>query len=354
MMKKALSIIALTGLIALIAVILVFNKKRNIEKTRIASEAMAGVTVGMDVVREEQVNMSFSSNGSLEPFRELTFVSDVSGRVLNVFAEVGTKVSKGQVLVQSDDEMQKADFSASEAAYNTLKTDLERFSNANRNGGVTDQQLENIRTQYIAAESRYISSRRHLANASIKSPISGTVIKRYVEIGTYLNPGAKLFDIIDDSRLRAWCNVTERQMLLLKKGKNVTIKCSAFPGEKFAGVITYIGARADKSLNYPVEISVSGSDKKGLKAGMYITVNFDIEADQKVIMIPRSAIAGGVKNAKVFTVEGGRAVGKEVTVVSITGNKVGILEGLQTGDSIIISGLINVSEGVLVKNKTGR
>jgi len=353
-MRKLISIITVIVLIAVIAVILVFNNKRSLENTQIASEASTSVTVGMDEVRAEQANMSFSSNGSLEPFRELSFVSDVSGRVLEVFADEGTHVSKGQVLVQADEEMLKADFTASEAAYNALKTDLERFTNANQNGGVTDQQLETIRTQFIAAESRYISSRRRLADARIKSPISGTVIKRYVEIGAYLNPGAKLFDIIDDSQLKAWCNVTERQVLLLEKGQNVRIECDAFPGEKYTGIITFVGSKADRSLNYPVEISVSGHDKKELKAGMYITAYFDIEAEKKVIMIPRSAITGSVKNAKVYTVTDGKAAEQEVTVGSMTGNKVEILDGLQAGDSIIISGLINVSDGVIVKNKTDR
>lgn len=353
-MRKLISIITVLVLIAVIAVILVFNKKRSFERTQIASEASTGVTVGMDEVREELANLSFSSNGSLEPFRELSFVSDVSGRVLEVYADEGTHVSKGQLLVQADDEMLKADFTASEASYNALKTDLERFTNANTNGGVTDQQLETIRTQFIAAESRYISSRRRLADARIKSPISGTIIKRYVEIGAYLNPGARLFDIIDDSQLRAWCNVTERQVLLLKKGHNVRIECDAFPGEKYTGIITYVGSKADRSLNYPVEISVSGREKKELKAGMYITANFDIEGDQKVIMIPRSAITGSVKNAKVYTVNDGRAAEKEVIAGSMTGNKVEILEGLQAGDSIVVSGLINVSDGVILKNKTDR
>lgn len=353
-MKKLISIFALAGLIALIAIILVINKKRNLERTQIALEASTGITVGMDVVREEQANLSFSSNGSLEPLRELLFVSDVSGRVLGVFADEGTYVSKGQVVVQADEEMLKADFTAAEAAYHALKTDLERFTNANTNGGVTDQQLETIRTQFIAAESRYISSRRRLADARIKSPISGTVIKRYVEIGTYLNPGARLFDIIDDSQLKAWCNVTERQVLLLKKGQLVRIECDAFPGEEYTGTITFVGSKADRSLSYPVEISVSGRDKKELKAGMYITANFDIAAEGQVIMIPRSAIAGSVKNAKVFTVTGGRATEQAVTVGSMTGNKVEIIGGLRNGDSIVVSGLINVSDGVIIKNKVVR
>ncbi len=68
----------------------------------------------------------------------------------------------------------------------------------------------------------------------------------------------------------------------------------------------------------------------------------------------RSAITGSVKNAKVYTVNNGRASEKEVTVGSMAGNNVEIISGLQAGDSIVVSGLINVSDGVMVKNKTDR
>ncbi|HOT18304.1 MAG TPA: hypothetical protein PLB07_11715, partial [Bacteroidales bacterium] len=86
MMKKLKSILVLIGLIAVIVLILMFNRKRTLERTRLASEVSTVVTVGIDVVKEEQADLSFSSNGSLEAFRELSFVSDVSGRVLEVFA----------------------------------------------------------------------------------------------------------------------------------------------------------------------------------------------------------------------------------------------------------------------------
>ena len=78
-MKTLKSILVLIGLIAVIVLILMFNRKRTLERTRLASEVSTVVTVGIDVVKEEQADLSFSSNGSLEAFRELSFVSDVSG-----------------------------------------------------------------------------------------------------------------------------------------------------------------------------------------------------------------------------------------------------------------------------------
>lgn len=351
-MKKIISILSVIGVISVIVIVLLVNKKTTQKKTELASQISTAVLVQIDVVKETPLNLSFSSNGSLEPVRELAFVSDVAGRVINVVADEGTNVSAGQVLAQVDDEMLKADFAASEASYNALKADLERFTNANKQGGVTDQQLETIRSQFISAESRYITSKRRLADAKIKAPINGTVTKRYIETGTYLNPGARLFDIIDDTQLKVWCNVTERQVLLVSEGEKARVMCNTFPDETYSGTITYVGDRADRSLNYPVEITVARSEKKLLKAGMFVTAYFDIPTENQGVMIPRSAITGSVSNARVYVVKNGSAEIRDVVVGMMMDKNVEVLKGLQAGDSIVVAGLINVSDGVKVKGKS--
>jgi len=350
-MKKTITISIIVVLIAGMVALLLLNKQTTKVKTELASQVTNTISVQIQEVKGAAYNLSFSSNGSLEPIRELAFVSDVAGRVVSIKVDEGYLVSNGSLLLQVDDEMLRADFQASEAAYKALRTDYERFSNVSEKGGVSAQQLDNIRTQLTAAESRYISSKRRLSDASVKSPISGSINKCYVEIGTYISPGARLFDIFDDSQLKLTVNVTERQVLQLKKGLSVRVECTTFPGETYTGTIAFVGARADRSLNYPVEITISGKEKKQLKAGMFVTANFDIQSDKQGILIPRSAISGSVKNANVFVVNDGIAEKCPVVVGSAVGKNVEILTGLQAGDSIVVTGLINVSEGVHVQNK---
>jgi len=348
-MKRVVNIIVVIVIITLIVLVLRMNKKNNREKTSLATVEQAAVPVQVDVVKEEYFTTAFISNGTLEPVRELAYVSDVTGRIMNILADKGAWVSKGQTLIQVDDEMLKADFQASQAAYNALLTDHERFKNANEQGGVTNQQLDNIHAQLIAAESRYLTSKRRLADAAIKSPIAGYINERYVEVGTYLNPGMKLFDIIDDSQLKLRCNITESQVLKVRKGQDVTVTGSAFPGVSFNGRISFIGAMADRGLSYPIEITIG--DKKGLKAGMYVTAHFMADTKNRGILIPRSAVSGSVKSASVFLVQNGIARHRDVLVGEIVEQQIEITEGLQPGDSIIVAGLINVSDGVKVAPK---
>ena len=312
------------------------------------TDTSTAVSVKTSVVKDSVYTAAFIANGLLEPVRELAFMSDVAGRITNIYVNEGHYVSKGKTLIQIDNEMLRADVISNQASYDALKKDYERFKNSNEQGGVTDQQLDNMRTQLTAAESRLITSKRRLADGSIKAPISGVINKRYVEIGSYLNPGAHLFDIVDDSQLKVICYVNEAQMLQVKRGQEVTISSETFPGESFRGKITFIGEKADRSFNFPVETTVSQS-KKQLKGGMYVSVNFDAGKTKSGVLIPRNAISGSVKAAHVFTVKNGIAEKKSVTVGNMVGSQVEILSGLHSGDSIIVSGLINISEGVKIK-----
>lgn len=348
-MKKLAYILSVCAVLAAVVLILVFNKKNTAEKTRMVADISAAVAVKMEVVADSSYSVQFTSNGTVEALRDLQFMSDVAGRIINIYADEGSRVSKGSVLVQLDDEMLRADVASSKAAFEGLKKDYERFKNANAQGGVTDQQLDNMQTQMITAENRYTTAARRLADASIKAPISGIVYKRYVEVGGYVNPGARLFDIIDDSKLKVRCFANEKQRLHIQQGQAVTVSGETFANELFTGKITFIGEKADRSLNFPVEVTLTDS-RKALKAGMYVSVRFDSGVRKSGILIPRNAIVGSVQAANVFVVKNGVAQQQSVVTGDMVGEKIEILEGLQKGDSIVVAGLINVSEGTKVKN----
>lgn len=348
-MKRVIQILSLCAVLAAIVAILISNKRTTMKKTQMAAGASSAVAVKAEVVRDRSYSVSFSASGVLKALRDLQFVSDVSGRILEIYADEGSHVTKGKVLLQLDSELLLADASSREAAYEGLKKDYERFKSANEQGGVTDQQLDNIRTQMITAENLLITSKRRLADASVKSPITGTIYKRHVEVGSYLNPGTPLFDIIDDSQLKATCYATEKQIQGIRKGLEVILVSETFPGESFTGKITFIGEKADRSLNFPVEVSLTGS-RKGLKPGMFVTVLFESETQKNGILIPRSAISGSVQGASVFVIENSVAKKRNTVIGDIVGERMEVLQGLNPGDSIVTGGLINVSDGTKVRS----
>lgn len=347
-MKQIVYILSVCAIIGIITLVLVLNKRSTAEKTKMVADISDAVAVKMMVVSDSTYSVEFTSNGLLEALHDLPFVSDVVGRVVTIYADEGDRVGKGAVLIQLDNEMLRADVVSSEASFEALKKDYERFKSSNAQGGVTDQQLDNIRTQLIVAESRLITAKRRLADSSIKAPIAGKIYKRYVEVGSYLNPGAKLFDIIDDSRLKVKSLINEKQRLQVNKGQTVRVASELFPEETFFGTVSFVSDKADHSLHFPVEITLTGK-QEALKPGTLVTLFFGGDTTKSGILIPRRAIRGSVLAAHVFVVKNGIARKQTVVTGNMLDEHIEIVQGIDPGDSIVVAGLVNVSDGVAVK-----
>lgn len=345
-MKKITGIIIAALVVAGIVLLLAGNRKEMERQT--SSVAADGREVVMTCVAgSESLNRSFSSNGVVKANNELNFVSETSGRVVAVYADMGSRVAKGAPLLKVDTQLLEADYKASLASYEALKKDEERFTRSNEAGGVSNQQLDNIRTQLVAAESRLEVSRWKLDNATVKSPISGTVNMRYVEPGALIAPNVPLFEIVDASRMKVICNVSGSKAALLKAGDEVTATSSDAPGKVFHGTVRSVGVKTDRGLNYPVEV-VFGNDDS-LRTGMYLKVDFAVHQQGEGVFVPRRAVVGSVLAANVYVVEDGKACRREVRLGDMYGDNIEILEGLAAGEEIVIAGLMNIADGTPVK-----
>lgn len=346
-MKKIIGIIVGALVVLAMVLLLAGNKKKMKEQTTSVAQAEGTEVVSTYTVTKEACNRSFTSNGVAQANSELNFVSEVTGRVTAVYVNKGSKVGKGTPLLKIDSELLEADYKATLASYEALKKDEERFTRSYEAGGVTSQQLDNIRTQLVAAESRLTVSKWKLDNAVVKAPIGGTINNRFVEPGALIAPNVPLFEIVDESRIKVTCNVPESKVKLLAVGQKVTAESSDAAANTFTGTIKSIGVKTDRGLNFPVEIILNKN--QNLHVGMYLKVHFDSKEEQTGIMIPRKAVVGSVLSADVYVAENGKAVKREVKLGDMFGDNIEILDGLEEGDEIIISGLMNVSDGVDIR-----
>lgn len=349
-MKKVLIYGTLT--IAVIAAIiwkLNANKKANADKTEYVKQSNTGeVPVLTEKVTRTEFEQQFDANGNFEPLRELTFMSEVSGRITQLYVDEGSFVKQGQALARVDDELVGTDLQSAKVNLEQLKVDKERYESAFKTGGVTKKQMDDARLQYDLAQSKYEAASRRIRDTRVKAPISGTINAKYVELGAYLSPGTKMFDIVDVSRLKLRVTVPEQQVIHLKNGDKVEVSSNVYPEIKYTGKITFIAAKGDASLSYPVEMEVANVNGKALKAGMYGTAHFAMPKQDAAMLIPRAAFIGGVNSNQVYVMDNNTAKVRKVIAGRIFGDKVEIREGLNEGESVITSGQINLTEGAKV------
>lgn len=345
--KIIINIAILAGVLFLISWVLTNNKKNNEEKTALAAQTNDEIAVKVYDVATANLNLDFATNGNFQPYREMDFASENSGRVVSILVKEGAYVKPGQTLAVVNADILNIDLESAQAALDNAIRDQNRFENAYKTGGVTQQQLDQVRLQVENAQARVQQAKIRTHDANVRSTINGVVNKKYIEPGAYVSPGTKMFELVDVSRLKLIVNVNEYQVIQLKVGDIVDITTGVYPDKQFKGKITFIGNKADAALNFPVEIEVNNSNNE-LKAGMYGTAQFAFGNQKQSVVIPRSAFAGSVSSNEVFVVDNGIAKARKVTSGKIIGDQVEILDGLKQGEKVVVSGQINLEDGAKV------
>lgn len=352
MKKIIITAVIIIGSLGVIGYILTNNKKENEAKTAIVAEKNATVSVRTEVVKTEVVSLDFVSNGNFEPVQELKFSAEKSGKITKILAKEGDYVSVGQTLAIVRSDVVNVNAQNANAVYQNAVADYNRFENAFKTGGVTKQQLDQAKLQMVNAKSQLTQANINVGDTRIKAPISGFINKKYIEVGSIITgmPATELFDIVNVSKLKLNVTVNESQVATLKVGNSVNVTASVYPDKSFSGKITFIAAKADQSLNFPVEIEITNNATKDLKAGMYGTAAFASNQQKQALkIVPRNAFVGSVSSNQIFVIENGTAKLKTVTAGKILGDKVEILNGLEDGDQVIVTGQINLQDGTKVE-----
>lgn len=352
MKKIIITIVIIVASLGVIGYVLTNNKKENEAKTAIVAEKNATVSVKIDTVKTEDISLDFISNGNFEPIQELKFSAEKSGKVIRVLAKEGDFVTVGQTLAIVRSDVINVNAQNANAIYQNAVSDYSRYENAFKTGGVTKQQLDQAKLAMVNAKANLTQANINVGDTRIKAPISGFINKKYIEPGSILTgmPATELFDIVNVSKLKLRVTVNESQVASLKTGNVIKVSSNVYPDKEFAGKITFIAPKADESLNFPVEIEITNNTGNDLKAGMYGTAKFASDKQkQNLKIVPRNAFVGSVSSNQIFVVEDGTAKLKTVTAGRIFGDKVEILNGLNNGETVIVTGQINLQEGSKVE-----
>lgn len=346
-MKKIITVVIVLVVIGGIVGILLMNKSKREEKLK-KVEIQTTVPVFTATVTEEKVIDTLSLVGTTAPFNEVVVSAETAGRVIGLYFDVGTKVGKGRILVKLDDEVKRATLENAEANYEKAKKDFERFELLLETKSITEVQYEAAKLTYRQTEAALKIATRQLRDSKITCPLSGIVTAKNIELGTYLNTGNPVATIVNIDRLKVKVYVPELEAFKLKTGDPVEMTTDVYPGIIFEGKITTINAKADEAHAYLVEITVNNDKSHPLRAGLFARVSFKTLESFSAVVIPRTALIGSIKDAKVYVVENNLARLRKIVVGGEYGGKIEVVEGLNVGETVVINGQVNLRDSVAV------
>lgn len=345
-LKKNITTIVVVGIIAIIVVArLVSNKNSFDREQKLVSECANVVPVITEKVGYQSVNGAFSADGVFSAEKEMSLLSEISGKVISLNAEVGDIVQAGQVVAVLDHTVLSVQLQQAKSNLLKLEKDLQRNETLLSTDGATGQQVEQSKQAVLDAQTTLTSIQNQYDNSFIKVPFTGTVTKRYVEKGAFLLQGSTVFNVSGIDRLKFVAKVSAAQTIEIKKGERVSVVADDFTNNRMGGMVIAINNKSDQSNLYDVLIATGTTYGGKIKSGMYGKALFSGKAASKMLVIPRVAIPGSIKDAEVYLIKGDSAIIRKITVAPLNEKEVSVASGLQEGDVVVVSGQINLVNG---------
>ena len=302
-MKKLLKIV--------IAVVILAGIGYGIKTFVLDKKAEAKVaTLVTAPVSQTTITTTISATGSLEPVDQVEVGTQVSGDISKIFVDFNSKVKKGQVIAELDKSKLQATLTQSEIAYkaaendyNYKKSTFERTKKLAESNSASAVELESAEYSMNAAQftveqrkNEVAQARLNLSYATIKSPISGVVLKRAVDVGQTVAASMStptLFIIAKDlSQMKVMAAVDEADIGQVKAGQRVEFTVDAFQEEKFSGKVQEVRLNPTTTSNvvtYTVVITADNPEQK-LLPGMTATCTIITKEVKDAIAIPVKAL----------------------------------------------------------------
>lgn len=308
--------------------------------------------------------------GSFEPLTSVEIIPEVSGQLErlrlsdNTLVDIGVAVKAGQVIAVIDHDVYlaqlaecQANLDARSVALADAEREKKRMIGLYEGGSATEQSRDKAVTAaklaaagLKQAEAALTKIKVTLDKATIESPVTGVVSKKYVDEGNMVGPTTPLVRIVQIETLKVLGGVSERYLPQLVHGKtSVTIRTDAYPDDGFEGVVYRVGVAVDTvTRTGEVEIRVPNPAMK-LKPGMFARMTIMIGQKENAVVVSDSALIREYDEEYVFVVNGGKAYRRRIKLGLSQGQYYEVLEGLSAGDMVITHGQRQLKDGQMVE-----
>ncbi len=340
------------AVITLLLVKFIFLKKENPAPTQPAQSGPQKVSVDVQVVKPKALDNKIFATGSLLSNEEVVLMPEVSGRIEKIYFHEGSHVRKGDLLVKIND-------SELEAQLKKLNLQLELASETEGRQkkllaiqGISQESYDIARNQEATLRADIEMTQALILKTSIRAPFDGTIGLKDISEGSTVAPGSRIASLQQTDPMKIDFSVPEKYAGTVKTGDAVHFTVSGID-TTFTGSIYAIEPRIDP-VTRTLAMRATIPNRSGmLVPGSFARIELVLNRITNAVMIPTQALVPELKGQKVFVARQGKAVGIPVKTGIRTDTEVQITEGLAPGDSLIVSGFMQLKAGspLVIKSK---
>ncbi len=328
-----------------------------------ATEAPAAISIGIEnvaLVELDSLRSGPAVSGTLVPETMATVRAELSGTVLEVYAEAGQRVANGTLLARIDDSAvgdqvlsARTAVATAQSSYEVAQREVQRSTTLLAAGAIAERDLESAQRAADAANSQLASARAQLASAEkalgttrVTAPFTGIVSERSVGAGDVVTPGTAMYTVVDPSSMRYEAAVPAEQIGDVRVGAPVSFRVSGYPDRTFSGRITRVNPVADPSTRQ-VRLLVSVSNTGGQLVGGLFAEGRVASSAIEALVVPDLAIDQRGITPVVYRVKEGVVEKVPVTLGmrDQQSDLIQITSGVAVGDTLLTGAAQGVTPG---------
>jgi HlyD family secretion protein len=328
------------------------------------------------VVKRDTLELTVAATGTITPNIEVEVKSKAGGEIINFYFQEGDTLRKGEVAVRLDPETEKSRVNQANAnlliaeaklekAKITLKDEelrLKRKKSLFEDKVISRQDLDNAtlavnragsdvkitEAELIRAQETLREAKDRLEDTEIRAPLSGTILKKYVEEGQVIasttssvSEGTLLFTMADLNRMYIEAMVDETDIGRIRPGQSVTMTVDAYRGKAFNGKVIRIApkGRVESTITvFDVTVEVNDKDKGMLKPMMTSNAEILIDRRDDVLLVPSEAVRQKDEQTGIYRTSEGEPVWVSVHAGSSDSIFTEIEGDVREGEEVIVSG----------------
>ena len=329
-------------------------------------------TVTATKVGAQDWQPTLAAVGSVVPVRGVDVTTEVSGLVREIRFKSGQDVKKGDVLVELNDDTDKAQLASLQAAAELAATVLKR-DNAQFDAQAIARAQVDADTADLKGKRALVAQQQAVIDKkTIRAPFAGKLGITTVNPGQYVNPGDKIVTLQTIDPVYVDFNLPQKQVGSLQVGQVVNVTTDGFPGVAFPGKINAISPKVDTTTRNVVVEATLSNPKRQLLPGMFANASVEVGDKKHYLTLPQTAITYNPYGSTVFVIltadeaaaqkrasgasapaaaaSGSGLVVQQafVTTGETRGDQVAILSGLKEGQQVVTTGQLKLKNGTSI------
>lgn len=308
----------------------------------------ASITARVAVINPRTIENMVNSSGTILGNEEVDLRSETSGKIIQILFTEGSRVNKGALLVKINDAELQAQLK--KAVYNRdLAKDKEFRQRALlEKQGTSKEAYDMVLNELNSANADIELIKAQIDKTEIRAPFDGVVGLRSVSVGSYITPNTPIVSMQSNNPVKIDFSIPEKYYGYIRTNSNISFKIQN-SSKTYKAKVYAIEPKIDPSTRTIKARAIANNDDRSLFPGSFTEINVVLDNLKDAIMIPTEALIPDIEGEKVYILKNGKAAAQKVTSGIRTDKELQIIDGLAKGDSLIVSGIMQLRPGSPIK-----